>query len=107
MQHKLVLNAITQGIVGLILLTILVVMILVIWNELRAKRPLNGIVLFAAGLLGFWCLLAFADAYVSLRQIFLSQAVSAELDISQHSPYRVKTVVPSTVHLIVLRKGLA
>ena len=78
MQHELF-RAVAQGTVGVIFLALLLLLLFTLRKEIRAKRRLSGIVIFALAMMGLWSFLAFAEVYVSFHKMFVSQSSSAHL----------------------------
>jgi hypothetical protein len=76
MQHELVVKAITQGIIGIIFLTLLLLLLFALRKDIQSRTRLSGIVIFALAVMGLWCLLAFADVYISLRKMIVSESIS-------------------------------
>ena len=69
MQQELAFKAITQGTIGVIFLTLLLVLLFTLRKDFKRKKPLNAIVIFALAVLGLWCFVAFEKAYVSLHKL--------------------------------------
>ena len=78
MQHKLF-RAITQGAIGVVFLALLLALLFTLRKEIRAKKRLSGIVIFAMGMFALWSFLAFAEVYVSFHKMFVSQSSSEDL----------------------------
>jgi hypothetical protein len=81
MQRELVLRAITEGITGIIFLTLLLVLLFALRKDIRAKTRLSGIVVFTLAMLSLWCFAAFAKVYVSVRKIIVSQYALDDLTL--------------------------
>ena len=76
MQQELLLRAITQGTVGVIFLTLLLVLLFTLRKDIQTKKRLSGTVIFALAMLALWSFVAFADVYVSFRNMFVSKSIS-------------------------------
>jgi hypothetical protein len=76
MQHELVMKAVTQGITGSVFLTLLLLLLFALRNDILARKRLSGIVMFTLAVLALWCFLAFAKAYINVREMILSQSMS-------------------------------
>jgi hypothetical protein len=74
MHQELIWKAIAQGLVGIIFLTILAVLFLLVRKDIQERQELNRIVVFAMVIVSFWSLFAFAEVYVSIRKLFITEA---------------------------------
>ena len=79
MQHELAFKAITQGAVGVIFLTLLLVLLFALRKDFKRKKPLNAIVIFALAMLGLWCFVAFEKAYLSLHKMIALTYARAQM----------------------------
>ncbi|MGH7930386.1 MAG: hypothetical protein ACREQV_21655 [Candidatus Binatia bacterium] len=96
MQHELVLKAITHGTIGVIFLALLLVLLFALRKDIKGRKPLRGIVIFALAILGLWCFLAFAEVYVNLQKIIAPQPISEQPDttgIAQSVDFSAVTVL--------------
>jgi hypothetical protein len=76
MQQELALKVIMQGTLGIILLTLLLVLLLALRNDIKKRKPLSAVVIFALAMLGLWCFAAFAEVYVSLDKMIAPYRIS-------------------------------
>jgi hypothetical protein len=77
MQQELALRAITQGTIGVIFLTLLLVLLLTLRKDIQGKKRLSSIVIFALAMLGLWCFAAFTEVYVSVCKMIVRMSASA------------------------------
>jgi small-conductance mechanosensitive channel len=74
MQQELAFKAITQGTIGVIFLTLLLVLLFTLRQDIQRKKRLSGIVIFALSIMGLWSFLAFAEVYIVLHGFIAFQS---------------------------------
>jgi hypothetical protein len=92
MQQELLIRAITQGTIGIISIALLLVLLLTLRGEIHGRKRLSSIVIFALAMLGLWSFLAFAEVYVSLREIIMSHDLQISRGASVSPPTRTSSV---------------
>jgi hypothetical protein len=92
MQKELLIRAITQGTIGVIFLALLLALLFTLRTELQKRKRLSNIVIFALAMLGLWSFLAFAEVFVSVREMITSPAASDTMNTSGMPEKNPKTL---------------
>ncbi|MGH7930388.1 MAG: hypothetical protein ACREQV_21665 [Candidatus Binatia bacterium] len=83
MHQELALKAITHGIIGIVIITLLLVLLIGLRKELDVDTPLRGTVHLGITVLGLCAFLALMAALYSARKVVVPETISSRLDTAE------------------------
>jgi hypothetical protein len=69
MPYELLSRAVSRGALGVAFLTLVILLGLMLWKDIQARKPLNKLLVFAVAMLALWCIFAWAQMYAAIREI--------------------------------------